>query len=623
MKKGLFDIADEMRQSSARHILAAAAAPLFFVAITVIYFFIMSAYVKDGIINSGELSCVRSANRVDNYLMNGKVSVNNTAYTIDNMLQTDRPASEILAYMTVQTDCLINTVDQNFTGIYGYIKGEYLDGAGWTPDADYVPTERPWYKAAVEMKGELALVEPYLDAQTHTVMMTLARLLSDGKSVVALDISLDTVQKMTEEIASLTPDTFSMIIADSGIVVAHSQKDEIGRNYLTEKGTIGSAIAEHLFSGSENHFEIAYAGQQYIVYNVPVDNNWQSVSVTGAGNALAPLKILFAVTIIVVAVTVAIAGSVFMNIIRKSVAEEKLNLQLSTIADIYNTVHDLDIINDTFSEISSKDMIVSEFASKSSDNMCERFYEITDRLTNEMSKSAVREFIDLDTIETRLAETNTITLEFLNHRNMWFRARFIVSARTAAGKLSHVIFTTELIDKEKRSRDKLLYLSETDRMTGVSNRGSGENKIRELMNNGESGMFMLLDVDKFKSINDNYGHAVGDKVLMSIAYSMKRTFRSVDVVMRLGGDEFAAYMPGVTDAEMGRKMTARLFDCIDKINIPELNGRRIAVSAGAAFYLKDDRYPFEELYKHADSCTYISKKHEGNHVAFYGIDNAD
>ena len=621
MKKKITGIAGDLKRSGLRHILAAAAAPLFFVVLTVVYFVFMTASVKESIISNGEISCVRSANRFDNYLLNGKDSIRNAAYTVDTLMRDKRSSDEILAYMTLQSECMINTVNNDFTGIYGYINGEYLDSSGWVPDDDYVPTERPWYTDALQMNGSLALVEPYVDAKTHTVMITLAQLLSDGKSVVALDISLDTVQKITEEIAESDADTQAMVITDNGIVVAHSDKQELGKNYLEEKGTLGAEAAARIFLMKDSHYEIAFAGQQYIVYSVPIENDWHSVSVISSGNALAPLKILMAVTVIVLTATAAIAGSVFMNIFRKGIAEEKLNFQLSSIADIYMTVFDLNVINDTYSEISTKDPLVSELADDSGNNMREKLYDVTDKLTNELSKESVREFVDIDTLEERLSETNTVTLEFLNHNNLWFRARFIVSERTAAGRLSHVMFTTELIDKEKRDRDKLLYLSETDRMTGVSNRGSGEHKIRVMLSNNEHGMFMLLDADKFKSINDTYGHAVGDKVLMALAYSMQRTFRSVDVVMRLGGDEFAAFIPGVTDIETGRNMTDRLFECIDNVHIPELRERRIAVSVGAAFYLDGDSYPFEELYKRADSCTYISKRHDGNYAAFYGFDS--
>ena len=174
-----------------------------------------------------------------------------------------------------------------------------------------------------------------------------------------------------------------------------------------------------------------------------------------------------------------------------------------------------------------------------------------------------------------------------------------------------------ILNDEKRQQEKLLYLSETDRMTGINNRGSGEKKIRELIAEGQGGMFVLMDVDKFKSINDNYGHNVGDKVLIEFAGCLKKAFRANDIIMRLGGDEFAVYVPDVHNEAAGERIINRLFNVLDNTDIPELNGNKFYISAGAAFYQTDDKYSFEELYKRADSCTYISKKHKGNYASYY------
>lgn len=59
-------------------------------------------------------------------------------------------------------------------------------------------------------------------------------------------------------------------------------------------------------------------------------------------------------------------------------------------------------------------------------------------------------------------------------------------------------------------------------------------------------MFVLLDVDEFKGINDRFGHDVGDKVIIGLAACMTSAFRTTDTLMRLGGDEFIAFAPGMT-----------------------------------------------------------------------------
>jgi diguanylate cyclase (GGDEF)-like protein len=160
------------------------------------------------------------------------------------------------------------------------------------------------------------------------------------------------------------------------------------------------------------------------------------------------------------------------------------------------------------------------------------------------------------------------------------------------------------------------YLAETDRMTGINNR-SGEEKVSRLLRAGQEGLFLLIDVDKFKSINDTFGHDVGDKALIAVAGALKAAFGKKNLIMRLGGDEFAAFAVGVTGEPEASEVVRRLFDEIDAIAVPEMGKRKLAVSVGAAFYHSGDDISFSTLYKRADKGTYESKKIVGNHVTYY------
>lgn len=174
----------------------------------------------------------------------------------------------------------------------------------------------------------------------------------------------------------------------------------------------------------------------------------------------------------------------------------------------------------------------------------------------------------------------------------------------------------ENIDEDHRQQEALRRLSETDAMTGIHNRGSGEEKIRKAMLEGKHGMFCLIDVDKFKSINDNYGHQAGDLALKAIADSLKDVFRESDIVFRLGGDEFAAFAEGVTTHEIGERILNRVFDFLENVNIPALQDRKVTISVGASFYPKSNIDTFEAVYQRADEGTYESKKHDGNFFHF-------
>jgi len=160
------------------------------------------------------------------------------------------------------------------------------------------------------------------------------------------------------------------------------------------------------------------------------------------------------------------------------------------------------------------------------------------------------------------------------------------------------------------------YLSETDRLTGIDNR-SGEEKVSRLLAAGQGGVYLLIDLDKFKSINDTYGHDAGDRVLIAVANALRDTFGKKDHIMRLGGDEFAAYVPNVFDETAAGLIVSRLFDAIGEIRVGNSEERRPTISVGAAFYRSGDDISFSTLYKRADKCTYESKKVAGNCVTYY------
>lgn len=183
-----------------------------------------------------------------------------------------------------------------------------------------------------------------------------------------------------------------------------------------------------------------------------------------------------------------------------------------------------------------------------------------------------------------------------------------------------VAFTLFILYSRRMQREEkktLVKLSQTDAMTGLYNRGGGEKAIRAIIEKGNEGLFLLLDADKFKSINDTLGHDVGDLVIIAIADALRGSFRTEDILMRLGGDEFAVYAPGVVSKEAATRVVSRLFETLKQTKISQLGERKIVVSLGAAFWNGVEQISFDELYKRSDNSLYDSKKVEGYQVNFY------
>ena len=125
---------------------------------------------------------------------------------------------------------------------------------------------------------------------------------------------------------------------------------------------------------------------------------------------------------------------------------------------------------------------------------------------------------------------------------------------------------------------------------------------------------ILVDVDIFKSVNDTYGHAVGDEILKKVSRLLKDAFRSIDYVCRIGGDEFAVVMVDVTS-----NLQYTVEDKITSINKElakvEENLPEISLIVGVAF--SDRENPGESIFKDADKALYYVKEHGKSGCGFY------
>ena len=299
----------------------------------------------------------------------------------------------------------------------------------------------------------------------------------------------------------------------------------------------------------------------------------------------------------------------------KKLKEESKRQGITSHADKYASMHLIDLKYNSVREVSRHEGF-NLVKIRDGGNAARKIRNELLTTTQYETLRGLLEFINLDNLAYRIKGKHAISYEFLSKEYGWCRANFLL-LDDKGGNLNQIIFAIEEIDAEKRSAEDLRRRSETDLMTGLRNRGSGEKAIKDLIANGVEGMFCLMDADKFKSINDNYGHDVGDKVIKAIANALKRTFRNKDIVMRLGGDEYAVYAVGISDEERGANVILRLFREIDDIYIAELGDRKISISLGSALFHADEKISFDELYKRADLATYESKKIKGNfHTAF-------
>lgn len=170
-----------------------------------------------------------------------------------------------------------------------------------------------------------------------------------------------------------------------------------------------------------------------------------------------------------------------------------------------------------------------------------------------------------------------------------------------------LVFVSEtynsIFEENRRTHDRLTYGNMHDALTGLFNRSAYDFMRHDL--DMSHNALLVVDVDKFKSVNDTYGHEVGDVVLKRVAEVLKYSFRSTDLIYRLGGDEFVVIMSNVTSA-----MEETVRTIVDQANVmlqkPVNDLPPTSLSVGVAF--ADRKNPEGDIFKDADTALYQMKQ---------------
>jgi len=233
--------------------------------------------VSDNMADIGTSNLAQVTQQLDGYLTKGMEVVQATAVSVEYMMENAASSDKIRDFLVYESERYTAEIDENFTGIYGLFAGEYIDGIGWVPDADYNPKDREWYTAALEGKGAPVLVSPYLDAQTNTIMISISKLLRDGESVISIDIVMDKIQDITNDIC-LNGIGYGFVVDRNGLVVAHNKIDEKGKNYLEDNAEM-KIILEKVYEKERTNFKTVVAGEECTVFSDTVMSDWNVVMI--------------------------------------------------------------------------------------------------------------------------------------------------------------------------------------------------------------------------------------------------------------------------------------------------------------------------------------------------------
>ena len=231
----------------------------------------------------------------------------------------------------------------------------------------------------------------------------------------------------------------------------------------------------------------------------------------------------------------------------------------------------------------------------------------------------------LDTIRTALQAGLPVREKILNFAKSgapyWLDLN-IAPLRNSLGDIIYFAAFQRDVTMDKRRLDELEYLADRDTLTGIPNRRAffraAESEIDRWKKQGSaavtsrSACLAFIDVDRFKKINDELGHAAGDTVLCGLADCLTDNVRRIDILGRIGGEEFAVFMPSVTLAE-AKSLAERLRRAIaDTQMATALGPINITVSIGVADFLFDDS--IKTMGERADLAMYAAKRSGRNRV---------
>lgn len=203
----------------------------------------------------------------------------------------------------------------------------------------------------------------------------------------------------------------------------------------------------------------------------------------------------------------------------------------------------------------------------------------------------------------------------------------IISNITVPGYVTVLMIRLQKTKNQLEHKSKQLEeLASLDRLTGLPNRSAFfnllEDAIEDATATNRTFAVVYMDLDGFKSVNDSYGHSVGDDLLIKISQKMKGSLRATDTVSRLGGDEFAAILdelPQKNPEQTASLLCHRIIEAIS--DTKEVSGRpvKVGVSIGMLIYpfMANRSATAEELVRIADESMYLAKRSGKNKVIKY------
>ena len=194
------------------------------------------------------------------------------------------------------------------------------------------------------------------------------------------------------------------------------------------------------------------------------------------------------------------------------------------------------------------------------------------------------------------------------------------SVRDAQGRVTHLVGIFSDISERKAAEARIAYLAHHDPLTGLPNRLLLKDRMEQAIvhceRSGNKVALLFVDLDRFKAVNDTFGHPVGDALLRDAAQRLLACVRDSDTISRHGGDEFLVVLTDLQNSEVPAQIAGKIMAALGQPFHIEAHEAAISASVGIAVY-PEDGADFGELLKKADTAMYHAKESGRNAFRFY------
>jgi diguanylate cyclase (GGDEF)-like protein/PAS domain S-box-containing protein len=228
-----------------------------------------------------------------------------------------------------------------------------------------------------------------------------------------------------------------------------------------------------------------------------------------------------------------------------------------------------------------------------------------------------------EAIQSNALPTIIYRMRHADQHYVWFETTLRVMKSTSGEETEKILCISRDISDRRRMEERLHHLARTDHLTTLPNRFVLDERfadgLAQSRRDGSLLAMMMIDIDRFKKINDTLGHSMGDALLKLVGATLKSCVRDCDTIARWGGDEFVLLLPGLEDSSVALTIGER---CLIALKQPLIiDGQTMHISASIGISLSPDSHAGADmLLENADTAMYKAKARGGDCMILYSPD---